>query len=563
MLINNIPINLFVILQTIKKQRDMNSKVLFLTVVAFSFFISCDKDDDANANGSTNSLIEVNNNLSNLNKRISFEGSGVLTINNTIGKSNITKAASDFPIVQIAEVNAPVDELGRQLQANHVYVNDKYAYVAYTTQGETYSGAVDVIDISDPYKPKIITSALIKNTDITSLTYTNGQLLLGAATDIDKDPDLSSPSVVIVMQLDNGLLTEKYTIVPLQGQVTTDIVANGNAFFSVSGDKGSLFKNTLGNNQQVGTVVQEDLRSVLLYNDEVITLSGTQGVQIYKENNLGFARSFATSTDVQGAKRTMDVHQQKLIVAEGFKGAGVYAISTGQKLQSLPIIAGPNNGLDPNDIVTNAVSVNDDKTFVANGAAGISVYKTENQLDWLGRIDINGSSNYIKSKGDYIYVASGRGGLKIIKIEGKSNAINCTGYPSYSGGSNLILNSNQKAAYAGSTALSSIIINAQASLIHCGALSVQNDLTLNSNSLFEMSGTLSQGRYRENTRLTINSNAEMKVSGAVVIYGDLVLNSNSNLTFIGSGSSITIYGKVTKGSNVKITGNYKDTENKL
>jgi len=175
-------------------------------------------------------------------------------------------------------------------------------------------------------------------------------------------------------------------------------------------------------------------------------------------------------------------------------------------------------------------------------------------------MDIVGSSNYVKTKGDYIYVASGKGGLKIIKMEGKSEPVACVGFPTYTGSSNLILNSNQNASYSGSTALASIIVNSKATLIHCGALSVQNDVTLNSNGTFEMSGTLSQGRYGQNTRLTINSNAEMKVSGAVVIYGDLVLNSNSNLTFVGSGSSITIYGKVTKGSNVKITGNFTDTE---
>ncbi|MGL2994544.1 hypothetical protein [Flavobacterium sp. TSSA_36] len=541
----------------------MNNRIVILLVVSLFFFISCDKNDDNLTNDSKDALIDVNNDLSSLKKRISFEGSGVLSINNLTSRSKVANDASDFPLVQIAEVNAPVDEFGRQLQANHVYVSDKYAYVAYTFQGAVYSGAVDVIDISDPYKPKIIISALIKNTDITSLTYADGKLFLGAATDIDKSPNFTSPAVVIVMQLNNGLLTENYTIVPLQGQVTTDIVANGNAYFSVTGDKGSLSKNTVGSNQQLGNVPQADLRSVLLNNEEIITLSGTQGVQIYKENNLAFSRSFPTSIDSKESKRTMDVYEQKLIVAEGLNGAGVYAIQSGQKIQSLPIIVGTKDGIDPNDIVTNAVAVNDNKTFVANGAAGVSVYQNSNQLDWLGRISINGSSNYIKTKGDYIYVASGKGGLKIIKIEGKSSPVNCTGYPTYTGNANLILNSNQTAAFSGSTALSSIIVNSKSSLTHCGALSVQNDLTLNSNSLFEMSGTLSQGRYGQNTRLTINSNAEMKVNGAVVIYGDLVLNSNANLTFLGTGSSITIYGKVIKGSNVKITGNFKDTENKL
>ncbi|MGL5112686.1 MAG: hypothetical protein ACRC6O_08620 [Flavobacterium sp.] len=541
----------------------MKARIVVLSILVLFFIVSCDKNDDSLSNGSNNSAIEIDDNVSSLNKRISFDGSGVLSLINATGKSKGVNARNDFPLVQIAEVKAPIDAQGRQLQANHVYVSNKYAYVAYTFQGEIYSGAVDVIDISDPYKPKIITTALVKDTDITSVTYANGQLLLGAATDLDKNPNLSSSSVVIVMQLNNGLLTNNYTIVPLQGQVTTDITANSTSFFAVTGDKGSLFKNTIGTNQQLEAVAQEDLRSVLLYNEEVITLSGTKGVQIFKENNLGFSRSFSTSTDVKGAKRTMDVHQQKLIIAEGASGAGVYAIATGQKLQSLPIMLAANDSSDPNDVVTNAVSVNENKTFVANGAAGIAVYQTANQLDWLGKIDIKGSSNYVKAQGDYIYVASGKGGLQIIKIEGNTNTESCVGYPTYTGGVNLILNSNQKAAYAGSTALSSIIINSKASLLHCGALSVQNDLTLNSNSLFEVSGTLSQGRFGATTKLTVNSNAEMKVTGAVVIYGDLVLNSNSNLTFLGSGSSITVYGKVIKGSNVKITGNYTDTENKL
>ncbi len=541
----------------------MKSRLSILAIVAVLFFVSCSSSDDDNSNGSSNSIIDVNNSTTELRKRISLENSGVVSINKATAVGKTLSESNDFPLVQIAEVNAPKDESGRQLQANHVAVNDKFAYVAYTSQGEVYSGAVDVIDVSDPYKPKIITSALIKNTDITSLTYANGKLYLAGATDVDKNPTLTSPSIVIVMQLNNGLLTENYTIVPLEGQVTTDIVANSNAFFSVTGDNGKVFKNAIGSNQLVVSVAQQDLRSLLLDQNELFVLSGTKGISVYKESDASLLRSFTTTVDVPEAKRTMDIYEQRIIVAEGFSGVGVYNKTTGQKLQTLPIVSGIGGVFDPNDVVTNAVSVNDEKTFVANGAAGISVYKIDDKLDWLGKMDIVGSSNYVKTKGDYIYVASGKGGLKIIKMEGKSKPIACAGYPTYTGNSNLILNSNEKASYSGSTALASIIVNSKATLIHCGALSVQNDLTLNSNGTFEMSGTLSQGRYGQNTRLTINSNAEMKVSGAVVIYGDLVLNSNSNLTFVGSGSSITIYGKVTKGSNVKITGNFTDTENKL
>ena len=80
-----------------------------------------------------------------------------------------------------------------------------------------------------------------------------------------------------------------------------------------------------------------------------------------------------------------------------------------------------------------------------------------------------------------------------------------------------------------------------------------------------MKGTLSQGKYGQPnpTQLIINSNAILQVEGTVVIWGDLLLNSGAKINFIGNNSSITIYGKVTKNSNVTITGNYKDTENKL
>ena len=56
---------------------------------------------------------------------------------------------------------------------------------------------------------------------------------------------------------------------------------------------------------------------------------------------------------------------------------------------------------------------------------------------------------------------------------------------------------------------------------------------------------------------------QLQIEGSVVIWGDLTLNSNSKIEFLGSGSSITIYGKVNKASNISITGNYTGTENKL
>ena len=542
----------------------MRKGVYLFSFIAMSLFTFCTSNDDSNNdNQAKDNAIEINNDITSLSKRLDYTNSGVLSITGlSAGKfsKSAESSTNSLPLVQIAEVNPPTDSNGKTLQANHVAVNGNYAYVAYTMSGEVYSGAIDVIDVTDPYKPKLITSALIANTDITSLTYSNGSLIIGAATDIDKNAALTNPSIVITMQLSSGMLTDKYTITNLEGKVTTDVASNSNYYFYTTGYLVSLLKINSSTKSVTEKATLEDLRSMAISGDKIVTLSGTKGVNIYNESTLALQKSFTTSTDVSGAKRTMDLDGTKLLVSEGYNGLGVYDINSGSKLQSIPLaVAGEEN-------VTNAVSVNDGYAFVANGAAGLNVYKTGSQLNLLGTVNIVGSSNYVKSSGDFIYVASGKGGLKIIKME-KPNTVfaGCSDYGVYNQGQNLILNSNEIKSYSGSTAISSAMVNSGAILTHCGSITVQNGLTLNSGGTFNMRGTLAQGKYQQQnpTELIINSNAVLQIEGTVVIWGDLRLNSGAKINFIGNDSSITIYGKVTKNSNVTITGTYKDTENKL
>ena len=538
-------------------KKNIISLLAFFTVVLFT---SCDNNDDSTPESQTTDKIKINNDLNSLNKRLDYTNSGVLSLINISTTRKTAASSSDFPLVQIAEINPPVDNNGKTLQANHVAVNGNYAYVAYTMSGDTYSGAIDVIDISDPYKPKLITSALIADTDITSLVYSNGNLIIAGATDVDKDSSLSHPSIVINMQLSSGLLTDKFTITTLEGKVTTDVTSNSVSYFATTGDQGSLYKINGSSKQITDKTAVEDLRSVAVSGDKIVALSGTKGVNVYNESNLTLQKTFSTSADVSGAKRTIDFDGRKLLVSEGYNGLGVYDINSGSKLQTIGLT---NSG---EDNVTNAVSVNDGYAFVANGAAGLNVYKSGTQLTLLGTVDITGSSNYVKSSGDYIYVASGKGGLKIIKKEKENTTFtSCEQYPAYNQNKDLILNSNEVKSFSGSTAINSTIINSGGILTHCGAITIQNGLILNSGGTFNMRGTLAQGKYQQAnpTELIINSNALLQIEGSVVIWGDLRLNSGAKINFIGNNSSITIYGKVTKNSNVTITGNYSDTENKL
>ena len=540
----------------------MKKNVYLLSFLAMSLLIGCDDNNDNKNDGQSSNNITITSDQSTLNKRLDLTNSGVISIENgaLTGKSAEATNTS-FPLVQIAEVKPPVDANGRTLQASHVTVNGNYAYVSYIMRGDAYSGAIDVIDVSDPYKPKLVTSALIPNTDITSLTFSGSNLIIGAAKDVDKDTQLAgNPAIVFNMELSSGLLTDKLKTNYLESRVTTDVAANTSNYFAVTGDNGSLYKINSSTKVIAGKAALADLRSIALTSDKVVTLSGTKGVNIYNQSTLALQKSFATSNDVSGAKRTMDIDGTKLFVSEGPNGLGVYDINSGSKLQTIGITtAGEDN-------VTNAVSFNDGYAFVANGALGLNVYQSTTQLNLLGSVGIAGSSNYVKSSGDYIYVASGTGGLKIIKMEKPSTTFaSCLTYGLYNQGKDLILNSNDIKSYQGATAINSAIINSKAVLTHCGSIAILNNLTLNSGGTFNMRGSLSQGKYQQSTptQLIINSGAKLVVEGSVVIWGDLTLNSGAQIEFVGNTSSITVYGKVTKNTGVTITGNYVDTENKL
>lgn len=538
----------------------MKKIIILFSIVTLAFVTSCSDQGDSNdvKNSDKNAVI-INDNETQLNQRLDLTNSGVISIVNPSTRKTLATESSQLPLTQIAEFNAPKDGNGKSLQASHVAVNGNYAYVSYILQGSEYSGAIDMIDISDPYKPKLVMSALIPDTDITSLIYANGKLIIAGASNTDKNPALQSPAIVMNMQLtSNGSLTSDIKLTDMVSYVATDVASNNSNYFVVTGNTGSLFKFDNSTKEIVSSKAVEDLRSVGISNDKVVTLSGTKGINIFNASNLELTKSFSLWVDdAQEAKRTIDFLGDKLLVSEGYQGLGVYNMTTGTKIQSISLT--PAATAEPDDVVTNAVSVNGDYVFVANGGNGLNVYKTGDQLSLVGTVGINGSANYVKSSGDYIFVASGKGGLKIIKMEKPAATIStsCIGLPAYNGSQELNVNSGQTLGYSGSTAITKANINA--TLTHCGAITIQSDVNINSNGIFKMYGTLSQGKYQQTNSTKLIVNGELQIEGSVVIWGDLVMNNNAKISFLGNDSSITVYGKVTKNSGVTITGKYTGT----
>lgn len=536
------------------------------------FAVSCSSPDSNDISEQEQNVILNSSNLSN---RLKKDNLGVIGIKEapelnpkSTSKKTTTDVASNIPLVLIAEISAPVYE-GTTLRATHVAINGDYAYVSYNVEGSKYLGAIDVINISDPKTPVIDLQAIFPNTDISSLNYYNNTLYIaGASNAIEIDE--SNPAVLIKMELQNGLPTDNISFINMPSYVATDVIANTNGIYGVSGDNGDLAKYDLNSNELLKNVQLADLRALGAYNNKIIVLSGTEGVHVYNATNLNEINNFTTSQDILESKRTIDFYDNNVLIAEGKKGLGIYNIDSGNNSATIDLPIVTDASIDENEVVTNAVTIENDHIFMANGAAGLAVHDLIDGISNIsktGTLDIDGSTNYVKSKDGYIFVASGKGGFKIIKtVEDDSNTngtgITCTGLPTYKGGSWMNINSNDPQGYSGAVSLKGLNINDD--LTFCGSLAVQNGLNINSNGNFYMSGSLAQGStYNKWNSFNINNKATLFIEGSLVIYGNMVLNNGATIEFLGAGSSITIYGDVIKNGTVTIKGNYTDTFNKL
>jgi len=554
---------------------------LYALVVIGVIMFACDSGDSEKGSQNDQKIVLQ---LQNLDGRVHTDNAGVVekkgipdmpenfySVQMNVAKSaTITsEVASDLPLALIAEVDAPEYE-GLTLQATHVCFSGNYAYVSYNVKGATYLGAVDVIDITDPALPQLAMQAVFPSMDVSSLTIKDGVLYLAGARDVDAYENVASPAVLVKMNLDGDMLSDDITFLELSSFVGTDVVAGDNYVYCVSGSTGALTAFSYGDDAVAATIETNDLRAVGIDEDNLVTLSGTNGIHVYDISSASEKLNFSVSDDVEEAKRTIDFYNGHVLVAEGYDGVGVYRMTDGSQRINIPVASVTDEEINLNDVVCNAVTVSDDHIFMAEGAAGVVVYSlADNGLDSpeeIGGLNLEGSANYVKSGDDYIFVADGTGGLKILKIvtssdsEGESGSdYACNTYPAYSGGSWLNVNSNDDQAYSGSASLGGINISAQ--LIWCGSLAVSQHVNVNSQGEFVIIGSLATGQKKNgnaNSGASLLVNSKMIVDGSLVVYGDLIVNSGGSLEFVGSNSSIAVYGDVTVNNGGEITGDFTD-----
>jgi hypothetical protein len=408
-------------------------KLLIFCITIFLIGISCKKKDDQHAINSSDDLLSknmlINNDLNALNERISLTDNAPAYIfgdiaNGTV-KSSKGTSASSVTIQLIARLLPPVYN-GEVLQASHVRIADHYAYVTYNTQGPRYLGGVDIVDISSPESPELVSSAVFINQETNK-----GRDV--SSVDVEFSPSAKSNTLLWITGADethDSAFVERYQLnssnqfesgqsinVSLKGHVGTDVRFYNDKVYVTSGTGGGL---TIFDNQmkEVSFLNLENARSVDVNEDYEIVLGGNPG-HLY---NPGFwEKEIGGATDPE-AKSILRLFNKFALVALGEEGLKCYDISSNNPSTFLiSALPGPTVpvGEAPLDYVTNGVSVsNNGWVYIANGAGGLDIAKidTDGQLTWMGNINLEASVNFVEANENYVFVARGILGLKILKV---------------------------------------------------------------------------------------------------------------------------------------------------
>ncbi len=542
-------------------------RVSLAALAALALVTSCSDETTIYSDPKDDVVLEGNQSV--LDNSINFESSGVLDIfefDKTTGKfsKNNDGEAGDYPLTLVAQVKSPSYN-GTLLTASHVDVEGDYAYVSYNTAGATYLGGVDAINISDPNNPRVTGRLYYTNADINSLKYDNGYVYIAGGFDSEKSATIDFNSFVGKISASNGRfdLSGGITYGFQEGFNATDVKVMGDQLVVTSGKDGFI---SVYDKNAVETIQEApfaDLRAMAIQDNKIAILDGSQGVSLLDEN-LQATTEIAIDSDFGDfSKRTLAFYNDNIIVSEGSKGAGVYDAGSGTLLEYIPILINP-EGVDNSDVVTNAVAVNEGVVLMANGGAGLCLSEdTGNNTDLVGIIALDGSVNYVESKGDYAFAASGKSGLQIIKMNKPSASLvaECASSPAYEGSANLNVNEGEEFAYSGSKRFRNL--NISGSLLLCGSWTVREDVNINDNGLFEMNGTFVVARNNRKRNVTLGQGATFRVEGNLTIYGDLILNDGATLEFLGDDSVVNVFGSVVLNGNAQVSGTFRDVQNKF
>lgn len=325
----------------------------------------------------------------------------------------------------LAEVSSPA--VGNTiLSATDVRVNNGRAYVSYHTNDEFYdntpNGALRVFDIQNQKAPALISEATFKDIEFNGIDITNNDLYaVGGNKNGARIAHTSLIDGTLPIELSN------YNQYSINGFAAKNSFFYNNMLWLVSGGtSGGFFKLDPQNNYSSTTLYSNGARAkyvVMNASKQVFFAVEPTGAYLrvsdLNGNNAEEYRYPSLAQNITTGKNVITTDDSYIYVSLSDKGVAKIDLNTGALVHHFQ----PNKYIDESTnrlrfkstAYTNGVAVNDCFVFLANGGHGVIVLGKDN-LNFVGSFRLSESANFVYVKDGLLFVATGRNGLNIIKI---------------------------------------------------------------------------------------------------------------------------------------------------
>jgi hypothetical protein len=524
--------------------------------------------------------------------------------------SQQTTTPSGLSLTLIASVEPPT--VGTTtVQANSFWLDSNVAYVAYNNAGLPVVGAIDVVDLTVPAVPRLISEQSFATQKVNGLAVSHGTLYYTGSSS-----ELGGAILAKIAISPSGALGAPSAPVKLPSYAGTGIAAYGGAYYATSGDTGGLSRFDASLTVSAGATIA-DARGVAVSPDgkTLGVVSGQPGaVALFDPSGTPTTSYTLGGASIPESKSTIQMGARSILASLGDGGFAVVCAQNGAVVAAQPAVTIA--GVPSASTVTNAVAAGAGLVFAADGVAGVYAYQlthgsliagtncTTDTLTELGYLDLgNFSANMVYFRNGYLFVADGRGGFRLLNVQNAlsdpqsdldfaspgtglmaldasaNHALSLTGNASLSVVSGYVyVNSTSSSALSASgnakiTATASFIAgsdslsgNASISGALVTAASPLSDplswlpapttsmLAVAASTAVSVSGndtrTLEPGVYQNGISLSGNAQVQLKPGVYYISEGGLSLSGNASLTGLG----VLIYNASTK-TGITLSGN--------
>jgi hypothetical protein len=355
-----------------------------------------------------------------------------------------TPVPTDYYIRYVARIPA-VTVGGELVQANDISFDTSgknTAAVAYNCAGPTFMGAVQIVSVSNPRRPRIRNEIAFPGMDINAVEFVDGMIYFTGFADVDTYGNKNFFGVIDPGNVDTTAIMDGLVWFDNSSWAGTGIAYDGTDFYVSVGAAGGEIEIVDGTMASTGSLAPYiDIRDVDPCSDGIIALQGSDGAT---PQVLIFDSSDMSSPSAIGIGSTVAAENKATIEVYGGDYALLGLSGSGFKLLDIP-----NGNFDyqldnpsaswTTAVATNSVSSDGDLIFTANGEYGFRVLKFE-YGHWWGDPDVEivgfypfddqqigsqyFSANHVEAKRNSrnstsLFVAGGVGGVLIFNLIAK------------------------------------------------------------------------------------------------------------------------------------------------